>query len=191
MYCVLYCKLGLLHNPIHKNPKDLNLFRYCLTLKWKCSGAPSCINHICWRWRNGTSSSKFQRSFRRKRRYCSPFKLCGRKCCPTWQSPTIPTQTLNGKDCWCRACFTSLGLTAVHMWQLWKLKMRWRINPDSSVNKTLFKNWRSRALCCCICWQKVNNYWRHEKQWWHATKKLLEARKWENTRGPQKLEARK
>ena len=30
-----------------------------------------------------------------------------------------------------------------------------QVLTSSSVNKTLFKNWQSRSLCC-ICWQKVN-----------------------------------
>ena len=114
-----------------------------------------CINHICLHWCNGTSSSKFRTSFHKKRRNCSPFNLCDRKCGSVRQSPSIPIQTLNEKDCWCSACFTSLGLTAAHMWQLWKLKMLSQVNPASSVNKTLFKKWQSRALCY-FCWQKVN-----------------------------------
>ena len=75
------CKLGLLHNSIYKKSKgfksgDLGghgtgpplpihrspyrLFRYRLTLRWKCAGAPACINHICWCWCNGTSSSNLK-----------------------------------------------------------------------------------------------------------------------------------
>ena len=136
--CLLYCKLGL---PIHHS--SYRLFRYRLTFRWKCAGAPSCINHICWRWCNGTSSSKFGKSFCRKRRFSSPFNLCGKKCGPIRQSPRIPTLTLNEKDSWCRACLTSLGLTAAHTWQLWKLKMPTRVNPASSENKILLKTWRS------------------------------------------------